>query len=358
MRRKRTEIAAPEVSNYLHITQRCVRQDFFLDDDLPLEGKYLTRRNAVLERLRTLASGFAIDITRFSIMDSHVHIKARNRPDLAAQMSDEEVARRWYIICPGFCEALADFRNETPDRPTQEDIEKLAQDKDRIKELRTRLSSISFFMWAFSGYCAKLFNLMDGTKGHFWEDRYKVKVLLDDLSLLLCSFYIDLNPIRANLALTPESSDYTSVQCQIESEQMQEMFADIDPRLLPDSFMPPIEIVDDGSGERCSKLPTRISDFGFLSMSSKEYLISLDIAGRILDPDKRGAIPSDLPPIFKRLNLSWENAIQLIAGYESLFRCFVGSKASLKKKAAELGGHKLRCPAEKKKLLQSAGKLS
>lgn len=352
MRRKRTEIANPLVSNFLHITQRCVRQDFFLDDDLPLKGRFRERRNAVLQRIKTLASAFAIDILRFSIMSNHMHLELRNCPELVAQMSDEEVARRWFIICPGFCEAMADFRNAKPDRPNQEDIKKLAADKERIAELRIRLSSVSYFMWALSGYCAKLFNLMDGTKGHFWDNRYQVKVLLDDLSLLLCAFYIDLNPINAGATKTPETSRYTSAYCQIQTAQIEQEMPDIHPALLPDSFLARMEITnEDASAKTLSSLPTRASDFGFLSISRYEYLIALDIVGRILRNGKKGAIPSDLPPIFKRLNISWDNAIELIAAYEQLFKCFVGNQESLEKKAMELGGHKLHCPAERKKLL-------
>jgi hypothetical protein len=86
-------------------------------------------------------------------------------------------------------------------------------------------------------------------------------------------------------------------------------------------------------------------------MSLYEYFLALDIVGRIIREGKKGAIPAELPPIFERLNISWENAIELIVAYEQLFKCFVGNKKSLEKKAAELGGHKLRCPAELKKLL-------
>lgn len=351
MRRKRSIIANPEVSNYLHITQRCVRQGYFLDDDLPLQGKFRRRRDAVLARLKKLASAFAIDILRFSFMENHMHLKVRNRPELVAKMSDLEVARRWLIICPGFCEALADFKNIQPDRPTQKDIEALAKNKQQIDEIRKRLSSVSYLMWALSGYCAKLFNLMDGTKGHFWEDRYKVKELLDDLSLLLCAFYIDLNPIRAEVADTPETSEYTSIHCQIQSEEILEATPDIDPALLPDSFLANIQLTEDSPKEELSKLPTRASDLGFLTISRSEYVIALDVVGRILRNGKKGGIPPDLPPIFKRLKISWKNAIELIAAYDSLFKCFVGNKESLQQKAAKLGGHKLRCPAERRNLL-------
>jgi|GEM_PF-5230550 len=51
--------------------------------------------------------------------------------------------------------------------------------------------------------------------GHFWEARYKVQPLLDEMAVAACMAYVDLNPIRAGIALTPETSDFTSVQERI-----------------------------------------------------------------------------------------------------------------------------------------------
>ena len=62
---------------------------------------------------------------------------------------------------------------------------------------------------------AKQANKEDGCTGHFWEARYKSQALLTEEALLSCMAYVDLNPVRAKMADTPEDSDHTSIQERI-----------------------------------------------------------------------------------------------------------------------------------------------
>ena len=48
------------------------------------------------------------------------------------------------------------------------------------------------------------------------EGRYKYQRLLDAAAVLACSVYVDLNPIRAGVATTSETSAYTSVPVSVE----------------------------------------------------------------------------------------------------------------------------------------------
>lgn len=50
----------------------------------------------------------------------------------------------------------------------------------------------------------------------------------------------------------------------------------------------------------------RVSNKGFLPFDLDQYLTLVDVAGRIIREDKRGAIPDDLPPILERLGVPAE----------------------------------------------------
>ncbi|MEZ6063136.1 MAG: hypothetical protein R3C19_22555 [Planctomycetaceae bacterium] len=54
--------------------------------------------------------------------------------------------------------------------------------------------------------------------GRFWEGRFKTPVLPDEEAIAACMVNVDLNPVRASLAETPEDATSPACRTRIRSE--------------------------------------------------------------------------------------------------------------------------------------------
>ena len=59
-------------------------------------------------------------------------------------------------------------------------------------------------------------NREDNCKGTFFESRFKSIAILDEEALLTTLAYVDLNPLAAGMAKTPEESLHTSVKVRVD----------------------------------------------------------------------------------------------------------------------------------------------
>jgi REP element-mobilizing transposase RayT len=197
----------------VHCVQRCVRRAFLagIDDVSGIDYSY--RREWIRRRFESLASVFAIDILTYAILSNHLHVILRSRPDVLANLPDEEVAIRWLRVFPGHRmeEQLAE--------PSKTDVQRVVADPDQLAMIRTRLSDISWFMRALAEPIARMANAQDECTGRFWEGRFKAQRIVDDAGLLACAMYVDLNPVRAAMAESLEKSIHTSVYDRIEAEK-------------------------------------------------------------------------------------------------------------------------------------------
>ena len=84
-----------------------------------------------------------------------------------------------------------------------------------VAKHRERLGSISWFMKLMKERLARRANREDGCTGSFWQGRFTSVALLGQAAVIACMAYVDLNPIRAQVAEKPETSRLTSVHDRI-----------------------------------------------------------------------------------------------------------------------------------------------
>jgi REP element-mobilizing transposase RayT len=321
----RSEVVDPDVVGVYHCYSQLVQQRYLFGLDTLTGRDYSYRKEWVRDGFRELAGAMAIEILDFAVLDNHQHVVLRNRPDIVESWSDEEVLQRWWRVCPA-------RRNEDGSVPEPKPCE-IDHWLPNVEKYRKQLSDISWMMRLANQRIARRANQEDQVTGHFFAHRFKGDRLKTEWDVLNCSLYVDLNWIRAEIAETPETSVYTSAYDRIQARWqavMRETMPSEEDYRPPDDWLAPIFLdersdayvpvpgnnADTGSNansdaESASSNSTgynpvgsaRLSNKGFLSMELDQYLTLLDSLGRVIRTDKRGSIPSDLPPILERLGL-------------------------------------------------------
>ncbi len=344
----RKEIVDETVVGIYHCVSRCVRRAFLCGVDRYSGRNFDHRKLWLQDRLEELAALFAIDILGFSVMSNHLHLLLRNRPDVVATWNDEDVARRWYRLHPW-------RRDEdgTPAEPEPCELAAMQADPELLAEYRRRLSSLPWLMRSLCEPIARAANREDQATGRFWEGRYKSQRIIDETALLACSIYVDLNPIRACIAETPETSEFTAAFERIAARQQAAAgIAESAPLANGAAAAPSAKAAGRGAwlspvpdadvpataGGSAPTVPNRrASERGFLPMTLYEYLELLDWTGRQVREGKRGAIRSDLRPILERLHINADAWIDTVERFGRAFHRVVGRVSSMAALAATRG---------------------
>ena len=312
----RREVLADGETQVVHCVNRCVRRGFLCGQD-PLTGKdFEHRRQWIRRRLEFLAGVFGIDVIAFSVMSNHLHVILRNRPDVVKTWSDDEVARRWWNLFP-----RRRNKDGSPAEPAETELNSLTASATQLIELRARLSSVSWFMRCTSEVIARMANAEEACTGRFWEGRFKAQILPDEAAIAACMVYVDLNPVRAGLAATPEDSCFTSAQERIADLKSAEEVATPDAKDVRIEHGPragwlaPVELEPKRKKVREKVLTRRASNRGSVFLSLPDYLRLLDWTGRQLHPGKRGSIAVDAAPILERLEISPEIWLQAVGQF-------------------------------------------
>jgi len=72
---------------------------------------------------------------------------------------------------------------------------------------------ISLIMQNIGRYYVPYINKTYGTSGSIWEGRYKSSLIHDEVYMLICMRYIELNPVRAGMVTRPSMYRWSSYRC-------------------------------------------------------------------------------------------------------------------------------------------------
>jgi REP element-mobilizing transposase RayT len=348
---RRTLVDPAEIGVF-HCISRCVRRAFLCGRDSYSGKNYEHRRAWIRDRLRELAGLFAVEVHAYNVMSNHLHVVMRTRPDQAKAWDDAEVARRWLQICPG-----KRILSDPAGAPDECAIRALCADAGKLAVRRARLADLSWFMRCLNEPIARRANKEDECTGRFWEGRFKCQKLDDEGAALSCMAYVDLNPVRAGIAATPEQSEFTSACDRATAHKARRQLArapkDPTPEQAPliaraeiesslDHWLAPIgalsgeQVEDPQESDQAARAhpvhgvhPAAKPGTGttpplLAHLSVEHYLELLDWTGRQIRSDKRGHIANELRPVLERLDLDVDAWVANVAAYGGLFHRIAG----------------------------------
>jgi REP element-mobilizing transposase RayT len=238
-------------------------------------------------------------------MSNHYHLVIRLAPDQAINWSDGDVLQRWCSLFKGPVLVRRCLNGETLSPAEQTTVDDIAS------VYRERLKSLSWYMKCLNETIARMANAEDQCTGHFWEARFHSVPLRTDAAVIQAMAYVDLNPIRAGIAETPEASDYTSFKArtakttrgsQVEFaihalyERGELLHTDIVTRPL-------MAFADQPASDPGQRLPIGAADYGVL----------VDELARCIAPGKQGRMTENLPSIIERLGLSSDDWMESVS---------------------------------------------
>jgi len=308
MTQSRESLVSLEATPYYHVTSRCVRRAFLCGYDKLSRQDFSHRREWFVDRMNQLQSIFAIDIAGYTIMSNHYHLVIYIDEESAKSWRLEKVIQRWCQIFKGPHYIQKYLAKETLTTAELEAVETTAA------LWRERLMDLSWFVRCINEHVARLANQEDQCTGRFWEGRFKSQALMDEKAILACMAYVDLNPIRANMAKTPEKSEHTSVRKRC--EQAKQAHTPNHPNQQAKQLMP---FVGNPKQDMPQGLPFRLTD----------YLALVELTGMSIRNDKPGYIQRQANPILQRLGIQPDNWMTLTQTFEESFSHIAGAPESL-----------------------------
>jgi hypothetical protein len=168
---------------------------------------------------------------------------------------------------------------------------------------------------------ARQANAEDQCTGHFWEARFHSQALRSNQALLAAMAYVDLNPIRANKARTPEHSQHTSIKTRIEGD-CQSVLREAVARLLERKelrrFAIPLRPLMPLADSAKPSIGGQVDEV--LPTTTSEYLELVDVSGRIVRKGERGRRDSSLEQVLMGLGMTLEQWADASTRFRDFYR--------------------------------------
>ncbi len=286
----RSQIVDETVTPWYHCISRCVRRAFLCGEGMSHRKKWIE------DRLKELVGIFSVECAGFALMDNHLHVLLRLDSARANGWSDEDVVRRWFQLFP-----LRDITGKAL-AITEARVLQFVAHSDWVAKTRTRLADLSWFMKCLKEPLARLANREDGCTGAFWEGRFKSVALLDVESLLATAAYIDLNPVAAGVAPTPEEAVHTSLRTRLDHcqangsvETLRDELSTLtrNPSQESGLWLMPVDDDRPHGGNRAGLIA---------GCTLSCYLRLIDATSRMIR-DGKASLHADMAPIFQRLGV-------------------------------------------------------
>jgi putative transposase len=211
MARGKRQWISQDTGSY-HIMSRIVGRDQLLGDE---------DKEKFLELLELFCSGFFVQVHSFCIMDNHFHLLLTGMEDEAATASAEELQFRYKAIFGA--DSLPPMGSQATGGVILPDLD------EGLERLRKRLGSVSRFMQELKQTFSRWFNQKHERSGYLWGDRFKAVLISKDEAQLICSAYIDLNPVRAGIVSKPEDYRWCGLGLQARNPaRIQKLLTPID----------------------------------------------------------------------------------------------------------------------------------
>jgi hypothetical protein len=260
-------------------------------------------------------------------MSNHTHMAVHVDKGMLLTWSVDEVLKRYHGLHNGTLLTQKFMKGEDLSRGGNISFAETAE------VYRSRLYDISWFMRDLNEYIAREANKEDDCTGRFWEGRFKSQALLDESAVLACMAYVDLNPIRVNMASTPETAKHTSIKKRIHA-------------------------VKQGLGRHSSLIPFvgnhRQNMPEGIAYHLKDYCKLVEMTGRCICENKARHIDSSQSPILYSLGLDSEHWVTLTTEFDKLFCYAAGAELMMQSFKANTNRKRMRGMGKARALLNRA----